>query len=133
MNPPIKARLRRNEHTPAPSALVLRGGECERAAIELTARQNAEVYGFFGVSVFVETEALAWRQIAGDRLARASWLSIFTVRDLVRAGLALWDTGQSPHYDVVHDDLGELVRRLLGFPHRLVANPHADPEGGEGT
>lgn len=125
------ARLRRNETPPAPGALVLRGGECERAAIEQTARQNAEVYGFFGVSVFVETEEVGWRQIAGERLARASWLSIFTVHDLVLAGLELWDTGRSPHYDVVHDDLRELVSRLLGCPHRLVANPHAVPEEGD--
>jgi hypothetical protein len=31
-----------------------------------------------------------WRGIAATRLARAEWLAIFTVGDLLVAGLELW-------------------------------------------
>ena len=72
-----------------------------------------------------------WRTIAATKLARAEWLAMFTAGDLLVAGLELWDTGQSPHYDVVHSELAELVTRLVGCPHRLVPNDHYEPpEGG---
>jgi hypothetical protein len=57
-------------------------------------------------------------------LARAEWLALFTVGVLLRAGLELWDTGRSRHYDLVHGQVEELVRRFVGCPHRLVVNEH---------
>lgn len=64
-----------------------------------------------------------------NKLARAEILLVFRARELVDAGLQLWDTGQAPHYDVVHEDMGELVERLLGCPHQVLTNPHwSDPE-----
>jgi hypothetical protein len=37
-----------------------------------------------------------WRAIAATRLARAEWLAIFTVGDLLVASLELWDTPSHP-------------------------------------
>jgi hypothetical protein len=49
---------------------------------------------------------------------------LFTAGDLQAAGLELWDTGQAPHYDVVHTDLTELAARMLDTKPRVVPNPH---------
>jgi hypothetical protein len=50
-------------------------------------------------------------------------LILFLAGDLYASGLELWDTGQSPHDDVVYDDLHELVERLVACPHRIIRNP----------
>ena len=92
---------------------------------------SSTVSRYLGISVFVEVGGFSWETIASKRLVRAEWLAIFTVGDLLSAGLELWDTGRAPHYDVVHERCSELVTWFVGCPHRLVENPHYEPpEGG---
>ena len=90
---------------------------------------NFEVYGYWGISVFVEVDGadIAW--IVAHKLTRADWLVLFRAGDVLAAGLELWDTGRSPHYDVVCDDIDELVRRLIACPHHLIPNPTRPPGG----
>ena len=54
----------------------------------------------------------------------------FTVAGLTGRGLALWATGQRPHYDVVYGEnvLESLVARLAAVPHRIRGNPSVDRE-----
>ena len=50
---------------------------------------------------------------------------------LTQRGLALWATGQSPHYDVVHDGgLDTLVTVMSEAPHHIQDNPNVDREEG---
>jgi hypothetical protein len=126
-----KQRSRRGEPLPQNAALVLRGDDLDPGLLTETAQENSVIYGFFGISVFVEVGDFSWETIASERLVRAEWLAIFTVGDLLGSGLELWDTGRAPHYDVVHERCSELVTRFVGCPHRLVENPHYQlPEEG---
>jgi hypothetical protein len=126
-----KQRLRRGEPLPHDAALVLRGDDLDPSLLTESAQENSVIYGFFGISVFVEVGGFSWKTIASERLSRAEWIAIFTVGDLLVVGLGLWDTGRAPHYDVVHEQCSELVARFVGCPHRLVQNPqYQPPEGG---
>jgi hypothetical protein len=118
-----KQRLRRGEQPLESGALVVRADLLDPTALMNSARANYEVYGYYGVSVFVEEHGIDWRSIAEIKFARAEWLVMFRAGDVLAVGLSLWDTGQSPHYDVVHGELEQLIARLLGVPHRTIRNP----------
>lgn len=120
----MKQRARRGQPPLAETALVIRGDLLDPDVLAASATRNFEVYGFYGVSVFAETEEVPWTDLAASRFAKAEWLVLFTAGELVDAGLELWDTGVAPHFDVVHDSLAELVERMLGTSHRVLQNPH---------
>ena len=120
----MKQRARRGD-PPLPSAAVLiRGDLLDPDVLEASARRNFKVYGFYGISVFAESADVPWTELAATRLAAAEWLVLFTVRELTASGLGLWDTGMAPHFDLVHDELTELVARMLATSHRVIQNPH---------
>ncbi|MGH9114320.1 MAG: hypothetical protein ACRDWW_00665 [Acidimicrobiales bacterium] len=109
--------------------MIVRGDLLDPEALREDAGDNFEVYGYWGISVFTEVGDFDVDQIATAQLARARWLVLFQAGDALAAGLELWDTGQSPHYDVVHDDVEQLVERLVACPHRIIRN-RAGPTGG---
>lgn len=118
-----KQRQRRGETLPDEAAFVVRGDLLVPTALAEAAKGNHVIYGFYGVSVFAEVGGFTWEDIASTKLRRARWVVLFTAQALLANGLDLWDTGQAPHYDIVHGDLHELVGRILGCEHRVVENP----------
>ncbi len=112
----------------------MRGDLLDPEVLATSARENHAVYGFCGVSVFAEAGGLTWQEIAATKLRRAEWVVLFTARVLIASGLELWDTGQAPHYDIVHADLDERMSRVpwnFGWRPMMVRRllPHPDTRG----
>jgi hypothetical protein len=101
----------------------VRGDLLDPDALREDANDNFEIYGYWGISVFAEVGGFDVDWIAAHKLNQARWLVLFRAEDLQRSGLDLRDTGQSPHYDVVHEDVEELVDRMVACPHRIIRNP----------
>lgn len=130
----VKQRLRRGEPSPRPDAVVLRGGAITDARLRADAQANHAVYGFFGISVWVPSSEFAEDDLLATKLVKARTVARFLAADLAERGLELWDTGQAPHYDVVHRDaisLDALVQALIDAPRTTLINPYYDAEGGD--
>lgn len=124
--------MRRGEPPLSDDAVVLRGGSGLREdQLREDATLNYEEYGFYGISMWSPTPEVPQEALL-HKLRRFPRVTVFTAADLYRQDLRLWDTGQSPHYDVVYvtsTDLDHLVAGLLASQHTVIANPHHDPEG----
>ncbi len=129
-----KARARRDEPPAGPDQLVLRGvlGDTglDPADLRQAAVINHDLYGFYGVSVWVTGAEHPRELLETTKLIKFERYAEFTVAALAGRGLALWATGQRPHYDVVHgrNDLESLIALLATAPHRIRDNPSVDRE-----
>ena len=153
-----RTRTLRDEPPPGPVELVFRGilrdTGLDPADLRQAAVLNHELYGFYGVSVWVVGGAAAeesaddikrrldnkavWvadlafprKLLESTKLVKFERYAEFTVADLTGCGLRLWATGQRPHYDVVEEgnDLESLIARLAAAPHRIVDNRSVDRE-----
>jgi hypothetical protein len=95
-----------------------------------TSDSIAELYGFYGVSVWVADTAWSWKRLEATKLVKFERYAEFTVADLTAPGLSLWATGQRSHYDVVDElnDLESLVTLMTATPYVIRDNPNVDRE-----
>jgi hypothetical protein len=121
-----RTRARRDEPSPAPGLIVLRGDVLDSERLAFNAQENHDNYGFYGLSVYVVP-----RRRVADALAHQLWrrqyVNTATVGQVYAAGLWLDATGNAPHYDVVRadgTDMAELVEQFLSIPFHLDMNPH---------
>ena len=130
----VRTRTQRDEPPPGPAELVFRGilGDAglDPADLRSAAVLNYELYGFYGISVWVADLVFPRELLESTKLAKFERYAEFVVSDLARCGLRLWATGQRPHYDVVYEgqNLESLVARLAAAPHRIVENHSVDRE-----
>ena len=129
----IKQRMRRGDPPPAPDAVVLRGGMLDHDVLVADAETNFAVYGFYGLSVWVPADAAGEDTLFATKLLKSRLVRRFVVADLIDRGLELWDTGQSPHYDLVYlrgANVDALVDAVIATHSTTLINPHHDPDGG---
>ena len=130
----VKTRARRDDPAPGHGQLVLRGilgnagldvGDLRQAAM-----LNAELYGFYGVSVWVADSDWPRERLEATKLVKFERYAEFTFAGLTGRGLSLWATGQRPHYDVVdgRNDLESLVTLMAATPYVIRENPSVDRE-----
>lgn len=119
-----KQRQIRDEPPPDDATLVLRGNLLTEAILTTTASENYEVYGFYGVSMWAEVGEATRDGLLATKLVKQEVVAVFKAGDLRSAGLELRPTGASPHYDVVHTDVGQLVAKLIACPHVVIDNAH---------
>ncbi len=125
--------MRRGEKLREPDAVVLRGDVLKEDVLRRDATTNFAVYGFYGVSVWVPGGSTLSDDILRGKLVKARVVVRFQAGELRANGIALWDTGEFPHYDVVHragESLDELVAAIVATPSTLLINPYFDPDGG---
>lgn len=86
---------------PNPGQLVLHGilgtTGLDHADLRRAAILNHDLYGFYGVSVWVTSAAFPGERLESTKLIRFERSEQFTVADLTGRGMALWATGQRPH------------------------------------
>lgn len=116
-----------------PDAVVLGSGSLDREALREDAATNFAVYGFHGLSVWIQPYPESEDALLATKLLKSRVVRRFAATDLAARDLELWDTGQSPHYDVVSlrgADLGALVNAVIATPYTTVINPQFDPDAG---
>jgi hypothetical protein len=130
----VRTRTQRDEPPPGPTELVFRGilGDAglDPADLRNAAVLNYDLYGFYGISVWVADLAFPRELLESTKLVKFECYAVFIVSGLAGYGLQLWATGQRPHYDVVYEsqNLESLVARLAAAPHRIVENHSVDRE-----
>lgn len=128
-----KTRARRDDPPPGPDCLVLRGmlasAGLSLAELRETAVLNHDLYGFYGVSVWLAADDQERAALETTKLVKFEQYAELTVASVTAGGLRLDATGQAPHYDVVYgDSADELAALLAQVPYQVRVNPHVDRE-----
>jgi hypothetical protein len=88
------------------------------------------------LSVWVPANAGGEDALLATKLLKSRLVRRFLVAALLARDLELWDTGQSPHYDLMYvrdGDVEALVDAVIATHNTTLLNPHHDPDGGADT
>lgn len=80
------------------------------------------------MSAFLAADSSEVDALCATRLVRFASVAVFTRASVIEAGLDVVPTFRTPHVTLAHDDLDELVRRLLPCEHETLVFPYHEDE-----
>lgn len=118
------------------------GGQVfDREVLVADATYNSELFGYYGLSLWLVSDAWPLNRVLAEKCRRAGRVAIFEAAELLDRGLGLVPSGREPHYDaslgpvygerfgsvrVTAPTAEELVDRLLGAAYTLRINEFHD-------
>jgi hypothetical protein len=121
---------------PDDGVLVVRGDEMNAVLLTEDATRFNERFsdwGRYGISAFYASGEDEVDALCSSRLVRFADIVVFRRNDLERHGVDVVPTFRTPHVTLCHDDVAELVHRLLDCEFSERPNPYYSPEEGGAT
>lgn len=139
----VRQRLIRDEPPPPNDAVLVRalfdthGGVFDRDVLIADVSYNFDIFGYFGLSLWLVSNAWPLDRVLGERTRKARRVALFSAGDLLATGLGLVPSGKAPHFDttdgsghgamygsvqVTPGSAEELVGRFLGAPYTVEDN-----------
>lgn len=140
-----KRLIRDDPPVPSEAALVRglfntnpHGEVFDRDVVIADVNYNFEVFGYFGLSLWLVSEAWPLNRVLAERTRKAYRVALFSAGALSAQGLGLVPSGKAPHYDTSHglvygDPYGsvraaassaeELVDRFISAAYTVEDNP----------
>jgi hypothetical protein len=140
-----RQRKIRDELRPRDEALLVRaiygaypdGRIFDRQTLIDDVEYNFAEFGYYGLSLWLLSEAWPLERVLGDKTPRAQRVALFRAGALVASGLGLVPSGRYPHYDTSHGDVygssygsicvtagnsADLVDLFLDTPYDVIEN-----------
>lgn len=76
------------------------GQDFDRVALIDDASYNFELFGYYGLSLWLPTEMWPLDRILAEKTRRAARVALFSVESVTQQGLRLVASGREPHYGV---------------------------------
>ncbi len=113
--------------------LIVRGDELDPILLAEDAsrfRERFVDWGRFGISAFSAASDDEIDAVCQTRLVRFPTVAVFRRSDLEIAGIEVVPTFRTPHVTLCHEQLEELVDRLVNCAHTVRVNPYNEPDEG---
>lgn len=106
----VRQRLIRDEPPPPDEAVLVRavfdtyphGGVFDRDVLIADVTYNFEVFGYYGLSLWLVSDAWPLDRVLGVKTRKARRVALFSAGELLTQGLGLVPSGKVPHYDTTH-------------------------------
>lgn len=120
--------IREREDPPDETAVVIRAGIMEAAALGRAADEMQRLYGVLAISVECAFDARVLEACRSPRLAAYRQVRLSTARRVRAGGFALLPTFARPHFSLLLPDLSELtMARLERCFDAPIPNPGRTP------
>ena len=98
------------------------GGLFDRDVLVTDATYNFEIFGYYGLSLWLVSESWPLDRVLAEKCRRAGRVVMFEAEALQSSGLGLVPSGREPHYDARLGPCTASPSRASASPRRLPKN-----------